>query len=243
MGEPNSLKSIQERLTEALNWELSIQEVTLLMDHLAYVLEKNKAVNLTRIDNPKAGILFHIEDSLAALPEIAAAPEGALVDMGSGGGYPGIPLAIVSGRRGCLIEATKKKAAIIEGFLQKSGLSSQIRVEAQRIEEVSLQHQGGFSLATARALSSLPALLELAAPLLMMGGELIAYKGREYQAELEGAKALQAILGMEFTGKRELVLSDGITTRTLLTFTKTAAPNRPLPRRPGQAQTHPLLFT
>jgi 16S rRNA (guanine527-N7)-methyltransferase len=234
---------IQLHLEETLRCPVSERQAGLLLAHFTYLREQNRKVNLTRIDGEDEGLVLHIEDSLSALPELGIAPKGPLVDLGSGGGYPGIPLAIVSSRPSTLIEATKKKAQILRGFIRQAELGEQIDVEAMRVEELARLRREGFAVATARALSSLPALMELAAPLLQEQGVLIAYKGRPEEQELEDARSLEQELGMQVIGQRSFLLSDACSTRTIVQIRKVGSAKRPLPRRNGQAQRHPLKGT
>jgi 16S rRNA (guanine527-N7)-methyltransferase len=219
---------------------LNEQQLQLLESHLDYVLEQNQNLNLTAIREKERARIVHVEDSLTAVPELEAAPHGAMVDMGSGAGFPGIPLSVVTGRRCVLVEATTKKAQMLKGFIQAQGLEEQIAVQSLRVEELARQEGGIYAVATARALSSLPSLMELAAPLLQESGVLIAYKGRLEFEEVERARALEGVFGMKLTDIRGLMLSDKTSMRTLVSIQKTAQPSRPLPRRNGQAQRHPL---
>jgi 16S rRNA (guanine527-N7)-methyltransferase len=231
-----SLQQVQEQLENALKHPLSKEQTALLVAHLTFVGEQNKKLNLTSVCEWEAGLILHIEDSLSALPELKDAPGGGLVDLGSGGGFPGIPLAVASMRQTTLVEATKKKAQVLQLFVEKNDLAGQITVEALRAEGLARHKPGCFSVATARALAPLPALMELAAPLLRLGGVLIAYKGSPSERELESAVSLGHELGMRVTGQRGLVLSDGVSKRTLIQVEKIAEPNYQLPRRDGQSQ-------
>lgn len=216
------------------------EQAELLVAHLCYVIEQNRHLNLTRISEEERGILLHIEDSLTALPELDAAPEGSLVDLGSGAGFPGIPLAVMCGRNCTLVEKTQKKARVIQGFVENSVLTERVTVEAVRTEELAKRQAGQFAVVVARALTSLPSLMELAAPLLQFDGILVAYKGDLTSEELQRGISLERELGMTMTGSRSFVLSDGLSKRTLVRIQKTGQAHRPLPRKPGQAQRHPL---
>jgi 16S rRNA (guanine527-N7)-methyltransferase len=229
-------QAAQKQIEKALERPLSQEQGALLIAHLAFVLEWNRKLNLTRVCSWEDGVILHIEDSLSALPEIESAPEGPFVDLGSGGGFPGIPLAIVGGRQATLVEATGKKAQLLQRFVKENGLTDHIAVEALRAETFARQTTEYFAVVTARALASLSALMELAAPLLQPGGILLAYKGVPAKNELEKATSLEDELGMTIIGQRSLVLSDGISRRTIIQVQKTAAPKRKLPRREGQAQ-------
>ena len=239
MSETERLKP-QKQLPDVLKSMVSVEEEALLIGHLRFVLALNQKVNLTGIDDEESGLLLHIEDSMAALQEVNAAPEGRLVDLGSGGGFPGIPLAIMTGRETTLIEATDKKARILKKYLESAGLDGQVDIIASRIEEASKTIMGCFAVATARALSSLAAIMELASPLLMDEGVLVAYKGNITDAEMDGARKAEDYLGMELFSRRELLLSDGKTRREILVFIKKRPAKVSLPRRNGQAQRHPF---
>lgn len=208
--------------------------------YLDAILEVNKTTNLTRIASQTEAEILHIEDSLAGLPEMEAAPEGLYGDLGSGGGFPGVPLALATGRMTVLIDSVKKKMALVSGVLDELGLSDQISTYDGRIEELALDRPGSFSVLTARALSRLVSLLELASPLLSKGGQLICYKAHVDDEELEEARAVENLVGMRLVSRRELVLSDGETERSILVFEKVGCGKVKLPRRVGMAQRNPL---
>lgn len=210
----------------------------LLQDYLRAVLQKNEEINLTTIQDFAEGLVLHIEDSLTALEEINVAPEGLLADLGTGGGFPGVPIAIASGREVLLVDSTKKKIDAITALVDELKIQ-RVSGYAGRIEELALEKPEAFAVVTARALSALPSLLELATPLLIHGGQLVAYKSDKVDDELERAVCLEEKLGMKLVSRRSLVLSDGATPRTIIVFEKVAEPAVKLPRRPGMAQKRP----
>ena len=218
----------------------SVQEYLLLEKHLQLVLQGNKSLNLTRINTLDAGHLLHIEDSLTALSEIEKAPKGALADIGSGAGYPGIPLAVFSKRKTTLIESIKKKACFLETVIAALSLEDQITVLSKRTEEIIVEPEEGYAAVVARAVSELPVIVELASPLLNLGGVFIAYKGNPSDQELERGALAAEIVGMVHEGTKRLTLSDGLTERTLIIYKKTREPQITLPRRIGVAQKRPL---
>ena len=89
--------------------KVSDESLRVCIQHLDLVLEANKTTNLTRILNVDDAAVLHILDSLVLLPYIDKAPEGALLDMGTGAGFPGIPLTIASGRKATYIDSVGKK--------------------------------------------------------------------------------------------------------------------------------------
>lgn len=209
----------------------------LLQRHLELVIEANKTTNITRISSWEDGILLHVEDSLVGLPELSAAPEGWYADIGSGAGYPGIPLAIETGRRTLLVDSVGKKTAILDGFIEELGLNN-VATYTGRIEDLARDYPYAFTAITARALAQLSILMELAAPLLQKRGRLICYKAHVEQQELDHALALQDKLGMELISDRIVALEDH--QRRIICFDKTAKERIKLPRKTGLAQKRPL---
>lgn len=216
------------------------QTMSLMQRYLDSILEANKVTNLTRITDGEQARLLHIEDSLVGLPEVNEAPTGLYGDLGSGGGFPGVPLALATGRKTLLVDSVKKKMAIVQSALDDLSLSEQISTSSERIEDLPLEYKEKFAVLTARALSKLVSLIELASPLLKNGGRLVCYKAQLSSEELEEALAVQDLVGMKMISQREICLSDGETTRTIVVFEKIGKSRIKLPRRIGLAQKQPL---
>ena len=216
------------------------QTMSLMQRYLDSILEANKVTNLTRITDGEQARLLHIEDSLVGLPEVNEAPTGLYGDLGSGGGFPGVPLALATGRKTLLVDSVKKKVAIVQSALDDLSLSEQISTSSERIEDLPLEYKEKFAVLTARALSKLVSLIELASPLLKKGGRLVCYKAQLSSEELEEALAVQDLVGMKMISQREICLSDGETTRTIVVFEKIGKSRINLPRRIGLAQKQPL---
>lgn len=219
---------------------ISAEQSDLMHRYLDLVLEANKVTNLTRIATLEEAEILHLEDSLVALPEVLESPEGLYGDLGSGGGFPGVPLAIATGRETVLVDSVKKKMALVSDMVATLGLQDQIETYDGRIEDLALEDPQRFSVLTARALSRLVSLLELASPLLAIGGRLICYKAQLSEEELAEACAVEGLLGMKLISQRSILLSDGETHRTIVTFEKTGRSKIKLPRRVGMAQRNPL---
>ena len=208
--------------------------------YLDLILEANKTTNLTRITSRDEALVLHIEDSLVGLEEVSEAPEGLYGDLGSGGGFPGVPLALATGRETVLVDSVKKKMAIVQQAVNQLGLGRQITTCSDRIEDLALDRPGSFSVLTARALSRLVALLELSSPLLVKGGRLVCYKAQLSDEEMQEALSVEDLLGMRLVSQRETMLSDGDTRRTIVVFEKVGKAKLKLPRRIGAAQKTPL---
>ena len=217
-----------------------MQKRNLINSYLDKVLEANKTTNLTRISSLKEARVLHLEDSLVGLPELQQAPKGLYGDLGTGGGFPGVPLAIETGRETILVDSVQKKMSIVENILKEIDLTESISTYAGRIEDLSRDYPEKFAVLTARALAKLSVLMELASPLLEKGGFLICYKANVQDDEWNHALSLQKKLGMELISDRHICLSDGQTQRRIICFKKISRATITLPRRMGLAQKKPL---
>lgn len=208
--------------------------------HLDAVLKANQRMNLTAIRNVEDAIYLHVIDSLLCIREINEAPEGRIADLGSGAGYPGIPLALATSRSVDLVESITKKADFLGEVAALLGESVEIRVRNTRAEMLALTDSGGYSVVTARALSGLQSLVELASPLLRPGGRLVALKGRVAEEELEAGTAVAALVGMRLLYSRRYVLPVRGDARACVVYEKIGESRIRLPRREGLAQRKPL---
>ena len=219
--------------------EIADEKVVLLRRHLQLLLEKNASLNLTRIDDPDEAWVLHVIDSLCLLPYVEQA-EGPVLDLGTGGGFPGLPLGIVSGLPMTLLDSLAKKADAVRGFCSELGLQEQVEVVAERAETLALLRPEHYACVVARAVAPLAVLLEYGAPLLRAGGLLVAAKGRLDDEERVSGERAAAICGMELVELLAYELPDGKGSRQLAVYRKTAEPSVKLPRRPGMARKRPL---
>ena len=217
---------------------LSPTQQNLIKKHLELVEIYNNSTNLTRIDKDNAFDL-HIEDSLAALPFLNTAPKGIYADLGTGGGFPGIPLAIATGRKTHLIDYRVKKINILNSIVSQLNLSDTIQGIPMRAELLAKKHPNSYSVITARAVSKLSVLLELSSPLLKQNGVLICYKGQLEDSEFNTSIKVCKIVGMTHLDIFSYDLCEQYK-RNLVLFKKNRSPKIKLPRREGQAQKTPL---
>ncbi len=160
------------------------RETLLALERLSSLLIRwNRTVNLISPGDESQLWDRHIADSLQLVPLVDPFPDRA-IDLGSGGGFPGLILALATGVPFDLIEADQRKAAFLREAIRITGAPA--RVHAVRIESADL---APAPLITARALAPLPKLLDLAAPLLASGGHCLFLKGANVQAELTHAAA------------------------------------------------------
>jgi 16S rRNA (guanine527-N7)-methyltransferase len=170
-----AVRSELEAGLDALGLQRALAEP--LLAYLALLLRWNAAYNLTAIRDPREMVAKHLLDSLAMHAATAplAASGGSLADLGTGAGFPGIPLAIAQpGLQVALVESNGKKARFLREAVRSLGLGNAKAVES-RIE--ACDAPGAYDAITARALATLPLILELGGHLLKPGGVLLAMKG------------------------------------------------------------------
>ncbi|MDP9468002.1 MAG: 16S rRNA (guanine(527)-N(7))-methyltransferase RsmG [Chloroflexota bacterium] len=210
---------------------------------VALLLEANGRMNLTRVTLPGDVARLHLLDALAALPIIDRLAPRHVIDLGSGGGIPALPLALARpDMRWTLVDSVARKATVLRGFVDALGLHS-ITVLADRAEAlgVAAEHRESYDLVTARACAPLPVLAELSLPLLVLGGSLLAWKGPldDGADEVRGGRIAAGQLG----GGRLEILATGLPAlggHRFVTIRKERPTPERFPRRAGEPARRPL---
>jgi 16S rRNA (guanine527-N7)-methyltransferase len=204
---------------------------------LALLLETSKSVNLTAVTDPSQAWTRHILDSLTLLPLVAELPEGgSVIDVGTGGGLPGIPLAIVMPQlRVTLLEATGKKAEFLGAAVQRLGLKN-VTVVNDRAEHAGHlpEHRERYDAALARAVGPLAVIAELTVPFAKIGGRVLLIKGQKADEELAAAKPALHKLHVVHAGTIDTP------TGRIVVLEKPRKTPSGYPRRTGEPKAHPL---
>ncbi len=212
--------------------------VTLAAELLAW----NKQVNLTAITEPRHIETRHFLDSISLLRATALKPGMRVIDVGSGAGFPGLPLRILCPHiiLTCL-EATGKKADFIRHAADLLELTN-VTVLHGRAEEIGQmpEHREQYDLALARAVAPLPVLVEYLLPLLKIGGKMVAYKGESAAQEASAAQKGLRLLGGELRRLIAVELPEVAETHYLVLVEKVAASPAHFPRRAGIPSRKPL---
>jgi 16S rRNA (guanine527-N7)-methyltransferase len=193
------------------------------------VLEANRHFNVTGARSPDE-IAEHITDSLSVAPYLREP----YVDVGSGAGFPAIPIAIVSGMPVTLIEATQKKARLLESFLERLELRGVVIAERAEGAGHRPELRERFATGTCRAVASGPAVAELLLPLIGIGGAAVLQRGSLTERERSALEDASLVLGASLEVEDQL----GGNRRIVLLRKKRASPSR-FPRRTW-AQKRPL---
>ncbi|HEV2785415.1 MAG TPA: 16S rRNA (guanine(527)-N(7))-methyltransferase RsmG [Solirubrobacteraceae bacterium] len=190
----------------------------------------------TTVREPARAVDVHVADSLSGLELDAVRSARTIADLGAGAGFPGLALAAaLPDAQVSLVESVGRKCAFMERAIEASGLRN-ASVVCRRAEE----WEGGNDLVTARALAPLAVIAEYAAPLLRVGGSLVAWKGaRDRDEETDAAVAAEE-LGLELVEVRRVSPFPGAEQRYLHLYSKASATPPRFPRRPGMARKHPL---
>lgn len=193
----------------------------------------------TTVRDPGRALNDHLADSLVALELGVVRQARVIADLGSGGGFPGLPLALaLPEAEVVMIDSNSRKTAFVGRAIAASGLENARAVHAR----AEAWPEGGdrFDLVTARALAPLDVVAEYAAPLLRIGGSLAAWRGRrDPEAELAGARAA-GVLGLDVGEIMPVVPYPEAQNRHIHLMTKLSPTPERFPRRPGMARKRPL---
>jgi 16S rRNA (guanine527-N7)-methyltransferase len=181
-----------------LGIEPSPELLAALEGHLRLTLAWTVAVNLTAIRDPADAVRLHVLDSLAAVPALRARGIDAFLDVGTGGGYPGLPVALaLPARRALLVDSVAKKVRFVATAIEALAVADHAEAWAGRAEALAADpaHRGRWPAVLVRAVADLADVAEVALPLLARGGILVAWKREPVAAELAAARPRIADLG------------------------------------------------
>lgn len=224
---------------------LKENHLSLFQTYYEELVEWNRRFNLTAITDYEGVQVRHFLDSLSCLlvlPRAELQAGARVIDVGTGAGFPGLPLRIVCpGMRLTLLEATRKKVDFLEHLLGRLGLSD-VEVIHARAEELGHRpgYREGYDWAIARALAEMPTLVEYLLPLVRVRGAILAQKGENAPAEVHAAEEAIRILGGRVRKLVPVDLHGLAETRYLVIVDKVAATPEKYPRRPGMPEKRPL---
>lgn len=207
------------------------------------LLHWNQRTNLTSITDPTQVEIKHFIDSLSCLKLINPSQSIRIIDVGSGAGFPGIPIKIaVPSFEVILLESTKKKVDFCRHILEKIRFDPNSALSG-RAEDVAhdVTQREKYDIAISRAVASLPALLEMSLPFVKVGGAAIAMKGKNIQQELETSERALKVLGGEVEEVKKIFLPILDEERNLIKILKEKPTPEKYPRRPGLPVRKPLI--
>ena len=235
--EPTQSALTEAEILDMLRQLAGSESIALFLRLRQELLDWNTRVNLTAITDPVEVLLKHFLDSLSLLTADSAA-RARVLDIGAGAGFPGLPLKIARPQwEIVLLEATGKKVAFQRHMIEALNLHA-IEAIHGRAEEIAHrpEYRASFDLVTARAVASLPALLEYAAPFCRVGGRILLPKKGDLAAELEQGKRAASTLGLVLKADQRVTLSGLDDGRRILVWEQ-VKPCPPLYPRSGSAMT------
>lgn len=210
--------------------------------HITELTEKGKRFNLTAITDEEEAVHKHTADCLycaAVIDSLSGGENKTLIDVGSGGGFPSLPIATVIPHVSVTaLDATAKKCAFIADTAELCGV--EINTAPKRAEEYIAEGvRESFDFATARAVARLNILMELCAPFVKVGGYFVAMKGQAAEEEMAEAEKAAKKLGLALVEKRPYTVKDG-GDRYILVYKKTASTPAAYPRAYAKIKKNPL---
>lgn len=226
-----------------LDCKLSDHQVDQFITYLEEIKSWNRRINLTSIENPEDIVLKHFIDSLTCLKAVSLSEGLKVLDLGTGAGFPGIPLAIYQPQIDLtLVDSMRKRAEFLKHLKCVLGLP-EIKILCGRAEEYGRDktEREQYELILSRAVSNLSVLAELALPFLRIGGRFLAMKGKEVREEIETARETIVLLGGGLKEVTEIILPMIDQKRHLVLINKEKETPDRYPRRPGIPQKRPIF--
>lgn len=227
---------LRQGLTEL---SLPTEAIPALVRYAGLLAEKNQVMNLTAITDPAEVARLHFLDS-AALLALSDFQGKRVVDVGTGAGFPGLPLRILQPSiRLTLLDAQRKRVDFLRQVCAELGLDDAACVHA-RAEEFAQTHREDFDIAVSRAVAALPVLAELCLPLVAPGGKFLAMKSVDTQEEVESARRAAALLGGRVENPIDYAIPGTNIRHRLVIITKIRETPKKYPRMFAKIKKNPL---
>lgn len=224
----------------ALGIELSQTQLSQLKEYRKGILEWNQKVNLTAITDPTEFEIKHMKDSMMAAGDQAMQKAQKIIDVGTGGGFPGIPLAILfPQKKFTLIDSLGKRIKIIDALSKDIGIENVELIHA-RAEDLAQkkEYRQAFDVCVSRAVANLATLCEYCIPFVKIGGYFAPYKTASAKEEIKEGKKAVSILGGRI--KRVTEFSSEDTDHIILWIQKVKDTPAKYPRKAGTPSKQPL---
>lgn len=232
-------EKMQEKSNE-INIDLSVEQLDKFYRYMELMIEWNEKINLTAITNPEEIILKHFIDSLTLIKYIKE--NNKIVDMGTGAGFPGIPISIVcSNNKITLVDSLNKRLIFLQEIINQLGLKN-VETIHSRAEDFgqNKKYREQFDIATSRAVANLSTLSEYLLPLVKVGGKCLCMKASDIEAEVQDAKKAIDILGGKIEQIENFLLPQSDIGRTIITINKNKTTPNKYPRKAGIPAKQPI---
>ena len=223
-----------------INIEISDKQIEKFFDYMNLLLEWNEKINLTAITEPEDIILKHFVDCATILKYIK--DEDKIIDIGTGAGFPGIPLKILNEKLDItLMDSLNKRINFLNEIINKLDLKNIVAIHA-RAEELARnkEYREKFDIATSRAVANLSTLSEYMLPFVRKDGMVISMKGSNIGEEVKNAKKAIKILGGEIEKIDNFNLANTNNIRNIITIKKVVKTPKEFPRKAGKPSKEPI---
>lgn len=229
------IKSSFEKYSISLT-ERQIEQFEIYMD---FLLEENQKYNLTAITDKKEVVIKHFVDSVLPYAEIAQ--NSSVIDVGTGAGFPGVPLKILRPDiKLTLLDSLQKRINFLNNLLEKLAIKNVVTVHS-RAEDYAAKQRENFDYSLSRAVAKVSTLAEYLLPFVKVGGKVIMYKGISAEDELkEGTKAIET-LGGKVEKVEEIALKEADSERKFVIIKKVKKTDKKFPRGKNLPKTKPIV--
>lgn len=230
-----------QKAAESYGLDLTEKQQGQFQRYYELLMEWNGKINLTAITEPREVAVKHMLDSLAGWDEKRMSGDAGIIDVGTGAGFPGIPLKIFQPKlRLTLLDSLNKRIRFLQIVVEELGLQDVICVHGRAEEAARKEFREGFDIAVSRAVARLPVLAEYCLPFVRVGGAFLAWKGMQYQEEAEEAKKAVALLGGSGIEITRVHLPGMEDVRAILRVPKAKPTPKAYPRKAGMPVKKPL---
>jgi 16S rRNA (guanine527-N7)-methyltransferase len=236
------MKQLEKFIRKSVDINASARQLEKFEVYMDLIIAWNEKINLTAINDPQEIMIKHFIDSILCFYVIPSHGYYSLIDIGTGAGFPGIPLKIMNPEMGLtLVESVRKKADFCKRVINSLQLE-EVNIIQKRAEDVGqdYEHRENYDWAVARAVAPLPVLLEYMLPLVKLGGSAVAMKAAEIEEEIKNSRDTAKILGGKIAQPVFLSLPENSGHRSLVHIHKSTHTPRKYPRRPGMPNKKPL---